>query len=188
MGFSHSAGGAPHTGLARSSTGRVLRAQGRNRDQFVHSRHAAPVRRYRSELFACSNARASLAAIDAAIKRIEERVRKSIGGSRTTLGVLRSESIATKLLVRAAGVQIKIEVTPVLRGSVYPAELRAVSSRVEAAFGFAEARLVSFPDIYGGKIVAALDRQQPRSVRCALSSTKRGHWGFFASRLHRLSR
>jgi predicted nucleotidyltransferase component of viral defense system len=106
----------------------------------------------------------SLAAIDAAMKRIEQRIRKSIRGSRTTLGVLRTEGIATRVLVRAEGVQIKIEVTPVLRGSVYPPELRAVSSSVEAAFGFAEVRVASFPDIYGGKIVAALDRQHPRDL------------------------
>ncbi len=107
---------------------------------------------------------ASLTAIDAAMKRIEQGIRKSVRGSRTTRGVLPSEGIATKLLVRAEGVQIKIEVTPVLRGCVYPAELRTVSPKVEEAFGFAEARLVSFPDIYGGKIVAALDRQHPRDL------------------------
>ena len=48
--------------------------------------------------------------------------------------------------------------------SVYPAELRAVSSSVEEAFGFAETRVVSFADIYGGKIVAAFDRQHPRDL------------------------
>ncbi len=80
----------------------------------------------------------SLAAIDAAMRRIEQGIKKSIRGSRTTLGLLRPEGIATKLLMRAESVQIKIEVTPVLRGSVYPAELRAVSSSVEDAFGFAK--------------------------------------------------
>ena len=104
----------------------------------------------------------SLAAIDAAMRRIEQGIKKSIRGSRTTFGMLRPEGIVTKLLVRAEGVQIKIEVTPVLRGSVYPAELRAVSSSVEEAFGFAEAS--RFADIYGGKIVAALDRQHPRDL------------------------
>ncbi|MGH7812404.1 MAG: nucleotidyl transferase AbiEii/AbiGii toxin family protein [Candidatus Binataceae bacterium] len=106
----------------------------------------------------------SLAAIDAAMKRVEQRIRKSIRRSRTTLGVLRSEGIATKVIVRAEGVQIKIEVTPVLRGSVYPTELRAVSSKVEETFGFAEVRVLSFPDIYAGKIMAALDRQHPRDL------------------------
>jgi hypothetical protein len=34
----------------------------------------------------------------------------------------------------------------------------------KGAFGFAEANIVSFPDLYGGKIVAALDRQHPRGL------------------------
>lgn len=49
-----------------------------------------------------------------------------------------------------------------LRGCVFEPELRTVSPAVEAAFGFAEARLLSFADLYAGKIVAALDRQHPR--------------------------
>lgn len=60
---------------------------------------------------------------------------------------------------------MKIEVTPVLRGCVYEPELRSVSHSVEAAFGFAEIRVVvSFADLYGGKIIAALDRQHPRDL------------------------
>ena len=70
----------------------------------------------------------------------------------------------TRYEVRADGVQIKIEVTPVLRGCVFEPELRAVSAAVEREFGFAEANVVSFPDLYAGKIVAALDRQHPRDL------------------------
>jgi hypothetical protein len=33
---------------------------------------------------------------------------------------------------------------------------------VEAAFGFAKNNVVSFPDLYAGKVVTALDRQHPR--------------------------
>jgi predicted nucleotidyltransferase component of viral defense system len=108
--------------------------------------------------------RESLAAIDAAMKRIEERVQRTLQGAQITRGVLASENTITKLLVRADGVQIKIEVTPVLRGCVYEPELRPVSPAVEAAFGFAETRVVSFADLYAGKIVAALDRQHPRDL------------------------
>lgn len=54
--------------------------------------------------------------------------------------------------------------TPVLRGCVYEPQLRTVSSRVETEFGFAEVRVVSFPDLYAGKLVAALDRQHPRDL------------------------
>jgi predicted nucleotidyltransferase component of viral defense system len=107
---------------------------------------------------------ASLAAIDAAMKRIAARVRKTITGAQITETTLQPEGAVTKLLVRADGVQIKIEVTPVLRGCVYGPEVRGVSEAVEADFGFAEMRVVSLADLYAGKIVAALDRQHPRDL------------------------
>ena len=103
---------------------------------------------------------ASFAAIDAAMKRIAANIKTGIRGAGITEG--KAESAVTKLMVRADGVQIKIEVTPVLRGCAYEPELRSVSDRVERQFGFAEMQLVSFPDLYAGKIVAALDRQHPR--------------------------
>src|SRR5262249_7366551 len=104
----------------------------------------------------------SLAAIDAAMTRIADRVRNGVAGAKLTEG--RIEGALTRLLVRAEGVQIKIEVTPVLRGCVYDPELRGVSDAVEDAFGFAEIQMVSFADLYAGKIVAALDRQHPRDL------------------------
>lgn len=106
----------------------------------------------------------SLAAIDAALKRIAERVRSALPDAQVLETPLQREAAVTKLLVRLQGVQIKIEVTPVLRGCVYEPELRSVSPSVEDAFGFAEIRVVSFADLYGGKIVAALDRQHPRDL------------------------
>jgi predicted nucleotidyltransferase component of viral defense system len=39
-----------------------------------------------------------------------------------------------------------------------------VSARLEVEFGFAEMPVVSFADLYAGKIVAALDRQHPRDL------------------------
>ena len=104
----------------------------------------------------------SLAAIAAALSRISERIRAAIPGARVTPNPVGAD--ATKLVVRADGVQIKIEVTPVLRGCVFKPELRAVSPAVEDAFGFAEIAVVSFADLYAGKIVAALDRQHPRDL------------------------
>ena len=80
-----------------------------------------------------------------------------------TSSKLKEAKIISKHFVELDGVQIKIEVTPVLRGCVYDPEKRPVSETVEAAFGFAEIQIVSFADLYGGKLVAALDRQHPRS-------------------------
>ena len=104
----------------------------------------------------------SLGAIDKAMKRISAHIQRTIKGAKVSHAV--QEGAVTKLLVRETGVQIKIEVTPVLRGCAYEPELRSVSDAVEAEFGFAEMPVVSFADLYAGKIVAALDRQHPRDL------------------------
>ena len=78
--------------------------------------------------------------------------------------VLRGESCTTKLLMRADDAQIKIEVTPVLRGCVYEPAMKNVSPKVEEQFGFAQMTVVNFADLYAGKIMAALDRQHPRDL------------------------
>jgi predicted nucleotidyltransferase component of viral defense system len=106
----------------------------------------------------------SLAEIDAAMKRIAERIQKGIPGARVTSSVLKEAGIVSKHFVELDGVQIKIEVTPVLRGCVYDPETRSVSETVEMAFGFADIQVVSFADLYAGKLVAALDRQHPRDL------------------------
>ena len=104
----------------------------------------------------------SLVAINAAMKRIAARVQKTIPDAKITESTL--EGAITRLTVRKGGVQTKIEVTPVLRGCVYEPQTLAVSDSVESAFGFAEMSVVSFADLYAGKIVAALDRQHPRDL------------------------
>jgi len=102
--------------------------------------------------------------IDAAMRRIANRMRRGIPGSSISVAALEGEDCINKLIMRADGVQVKIEVTPVMRGCVYEPAVRPVSPRVESEFGFAEIQVVSFPDLYAGKIVAALDRQHPRDL------------------------
>lgn len=104
----------------------------------------------------------SLAAIDAAMKRIAARIRRVVPGVRIAEATL--EETVVRLTVLASGVQIKIEVTPVLRGCVFEPAMQTVMPLVEEEFGFAEARVVSFADLYAGKLVAALDRQHPRDL------------------------
>jgi hypothetical protein len=106
----------------------------------------------------------SLKEIDAALRRIAKEVERGIPGARVTASAPKGEEAITKLIVRAGDAQIKIEVAPVLRGCVYEPAVRSVSARVEAEFGFAEMLVVSFADLYAGKIVAALDRQHPRDL------------------------
>ncbi|MFB6419025.1 nucleotidyl transferase AbiEii/AbiGii toxin family protein [Bradyrhizobium tunisiense] len=106
----------------------------------------------------------SLAAIDAGMKRMAVAIGKGIPGVKVNEVVNRAEGIVTKLTLQRADAQIKIEVTPVLRGCVFDPEMRSVRPNVEETFGFAETQVVSFSDLYAGKLVAALDRQHPRDL------------------------
>lgn len=104
----------------------------------------------------------ALAEIDAALGRVADNALSMIAGAR----VIRSpRPEAPKLVVHADATQVKIEPNAVLRGSVYPPETRSFTPAVEALFGrFVTMPVVSLADLYGGKLVAALDRQHPRDL------------------------
>lgn len=76
----------------------------------------------------------------------------------------KSKRDALRLVVARNGVQIKVELSPVLRGTVYEPQLMEVCATVENEFGYAEVPVVSLADLYAGKICAALDRQHPRDL------------------------
>jgi predicted nucleotidyltransferase component of viral defense system len=106
----------------------------------------------------------SLNAIDAGMKRIADAITKGMRGVQLNTSQPKGETCTTKLILRADDAQIKIEVTPVLRGCVYEPAVKRVSAKVEEEFGFAEMPVVHFADLYAGKIMAALDRQHPRDL------------------------
>lgn len=76
----------------------------------------------------------------------------------------KSKRDALRLIVGRNGVQIKVELSPVLRGTVYEPQMMEVCAAVEDEFGYAEVPVVSLADLYAGKICAALDRQHPRDL------------------------
>jgi len=82
----------------------------------------------------------SLAAIDAAMKRMAAATRRGLPGSLVTEVVKAREKVVTKLTIQKGDAQIKIEVTPVIRGSVFEPELRDVSPGVEETFGLERQR------------------------------------------------
>ncbi len=106
----------------------------------------------------------ALREIDRALHRISDRIAAGIRGARVHKSKLGREPFINKVFVRLGDAQIKIEVTPVLRGSIFESETRPVAPRVEEIFGYAEIKIVSFADLYAGKLVAALDRQHPRDL------------------------
>ena len=104
----------------------------------------------------------ALADIDAAMKRIKAGALAELSDVRVTENV--HDGAILRLLVMAEGTQVKIEVSPVLRGVVHEPAMIPVTEAVEEVFGFAETSVVSFEDLFAGKLVAALDRQHPRDL------------------------
>tara|TARA_B100000745_G_scaffold221786_1_gene147912 strand:- start:22078 stop:22992 length:915 start_codon:yes stop_codon:yes gene_type:complete len=76
----------------------------------------------------------------------------------------KSKRDALRLIVARNGAQIKVELSPVLRGTVYEPQLMEVCAAAEDEFGYVEVPVVALADLYAGKICAALDRQHPRDL------------------------
>ena len=106
----------------------------------------------------------ALTEIDLALKAIASEVQRRLTGINVSAQPNPKTGTLLKLNFEGTEAVVKIEVTPVLRGSVYEAETRAVSPLVEENFGYAELPLLSFNDLYAGKICATLDRQHPRDL------------------------
>jgi len=60
---------------------------------------------------------------------------------------------------------VKIEVSGTKRGLIEPTEIKPLCKKAQAIFETSnKAKIVSFSQLYGGKISAALDRQHPRDL------------------------
>jgi predicted nucleotidyltransferase component of viral defense system len=106
----------------------------------------------------------SLDGIDTALGNIILDIEKRIPWVRVTEMKLKGTDRRYKLMVQQDKALVKVEVTPVLRGSVYSSQTCKISNNAEKAFGFATMNLLSFEDLFAGKICATLDRQHPRDL------------------------
>jgi hypothetical protein len=71
----------------------------------------------------------------------------------------------SKLVVNGADAQVKVEVNAVFRGTVLPPERRPLVSRAAATFAAElELPVLAADELYGSKLVAAMDRQHPRDL------------------------
>lgn len=105
----------------------------------------------------------SLANITQAMMRIAERVKRVMKDASVKEQKDRDKNIL-KLLVGRQGVRVKIEVSPVLRGSVYKPVMKDIAGVIEDQFSFTRMQLLHKHEIYAGKLCAALGRQHPRDL------------------------
>lgn len=103
---------------------------------------------------ALANVRMALSRLAAKLNQLPE----------LTAQVQDNKSDEMRVIVSSGQAQIKVEVSPVARGVLFPPIITDIVESVENEFGFASLQLVSMADLYGGKLCAALDRQHPRDL------------------------
>ena len=82
-----------------------------------------------------------------------------------------------KLLVEGNGQQIKVEVNFALRGTMLPVTQRPLVPRAQELFTTdITLPVLDLPELYGGKLVAAMDRQHPRDMFDVLQMQERFGW------------
>ena len=106
---------------------------------------------------------------DASLMHIDESFNRVMEAT-TATGLFQAQRIAgggnqdTRIMISEGTTRIKIETSPVARGTVLPPQTMVTSDAVTEQFGFAEMQVLAFEDLFGGKLHAALDRQHPRDL------------------------
>jgi predicted nucleotidyltransferase component of viral defense system len=104
-----------------------------------------------------------------ALKRINEAIRQWVARLKKqgfqTHAPASADAGETKLLVRQGAIRVKIEVNFVMRGTVNAVRMMSLTqSARDTLQADLEVPVVSLEDLYGGKLVAAMDRQHPRDL------------------------
>jgi predicted nucleotidyltransferase component of viral defense system len=101
----------------------------------------------------------SLSQIHLALERLQNRIEKILGVA------VQYQTDTQKLVVTSSKAQVKVEVNPVGRGLIAPAQKMILCDKAQQEFDrFVEINVVSTGQLYGGKICAALNRQHPRDL------------------------
>ena len=102
----------------------------------------------------------SLKAINAHLAALKIAIEKAVPGIR----VIHKQDV-WKLQCTKDGTTIKIEVNGTKRGLIGDTEKKQLCEKAKNEFGMTcYANIVSWPQLYGGKIAAALSRQHPRDL------------------------
>ena len=102
----------------------------------------------------------SIGNIADALSRIKSNIEKVISGVRIS-----SRPDAGKLLISVNNANVKLEVNLVNRGALGEPQEMPLCEKAQTSFeAFTKMPVVSIGQLYGGKIVAALDRQHPRDL------------------------
>jgi len=99
------------------------------------------------------------------LKMISERISSSLPSTQVDEKTEIPNNFVTKLFVKRQNAIVKIEPNQVIRGAIFDCEERDICKKAEDIFEkFITIKTLSFAELYGSKICAALDRQHPRDI------------------------
>lgn len=117
---------------------------------------------------------AALKAIAADLKSIKSAI--SAMGHRADLPTTKGGD-EVKLIIEENGVRVKVEVNFVFRGTVLPVVQRPLISTAQDIFTTdITLPVLDTAELYGGKLVAAMDRQHPRDIFDVLKMIEKFGW------------
>lgn len=97
------------------------------------------------------------------LEELKERIQKRIPSITFSNPIVASENLKINCVTKDA--TIKIEVNQINRGLIAPSRLMQLCGKAQEEFdSFCEMQVVSSEQLWGGKIIAALDRQHPRDL------------------------
>jgi len=101
--------------------------------------------------------------INDAFAIIEEKLQRVFDGIKIQQKKIEGKIIG--LILDWNNAIVKIEANTIIRGTIFPVVNKKLCSKAENTFELTTSvDTVSFEDLYGGKICAALDRQHPRDL------------------------
>jgi predicted nucleotidyltransferase component of viral defense system len=116
----------------------------------------------------------ALKAIAADLKSIKSAI--SAMGHRADLPTTKGGD-EVKLIIEGNGIRVKVEVNFVFRGTVLPVVQRPLISTAQDIFTTdITLPVLDTAELYGGKLVAAMDRQHPRDIFDVLKMIERFGW------------
>lgn len=107
----------------------------------------------------------TLQEISEQLKIISERIYSSLPSTQIEEKTEILNKFVIKLFVKRQNAIVKIEPNQVIRGALFDCEEKDVCKKAENVFKkFVTVKTLSFAELYGSKICAALDRQHPRDI------------------------
>ncbi len=105
----------------------------------------------------------SLREIELGLTTLTKYIKERIAG--VTIQAIESGGTHSRLVIRTSVAQIKIETNTIIRGSLFDTHERELCSKAQNLFQkYSANKTLSYEDLYGGKLCAALDRQHPRDL------------------------